>query len=81
MSFVYTNYCSCTMNLPVVHIGKKLTHSESEGDSDTEISGGPPKQVKGELEQVTVHMCCIPSQVVLRFSSAEYPPYSTLGTL
>jgi len=46
------------MNLPVVHIGRNLTHSENEGDSDTEISGGPPKQVKGQLEQVTVHMCC-----------------------
>ena len=34
-----------------MHIGKELIHSESESDSDTEIS-------VGELEQVTVHMCC-----------------------
>ena len=54
-----------------MHIGEKRTHLQGEGDSDTEISVGPPKQVKGELEQVIVNMCCnsIQSQVVLRISS------------
>jgi len=48
-----------------VHIGEKRTHLQDERDSDTEISVGPPKQVKGELEQVTVNMFCnsIQSQV------------------
>ena len=33
----------------IVGIGKKRIHQESEGDSDTDISVGLPKRVKGEL--------------------------------